>query len=156
MNSRFQSIRKIGEKEREFRSKLYGIVQFSGQKICKILSNYYYIINVDNPSNPKKITNKLLNEDGHPQISPNKRFLITDTYADKNGYLKLFLLDLKTDQVYKIGEFKIADYLVKNKLKYDLHPRWDNSGKLINFDSSHLGSRQNFVIDITKLLSEIG
>ena len=122
----------------------------------KILSNYYYIINVDNPSNPKKITNKLLNEDGHPQISPNKRFLITDTYADKNGYLKLFLLDLKTDQVYKIGQFKIADYLVKNKLKYDLHPRWDNSGKLINFDSSHLGSRQNFVIDITKLLSEIG
>ena len=29
------------------------------------------------------------------------------------------------------------------------------SGKLVNNDSSHLGSRQNLVIDITKLLEKI-
>ena len=29
-----------------------------------------------------RLNNKLLNVDGHPQISPDKQLLITDTYAD--------------------------------------------------------------------------
>jgi len=102
-----------------------------------------------------KINNDLLNEDGHPQISPNNRFLITDTYANNKGYMKLILFDLLKSKSYLIGEFKLAEYLINNKLKYDLHPRWDNSGKLLNIDSSHLDSRQNFVIDISNLLSKI-
>ena len=110
---------------------------------------------MEKPSQPIKLNNENLNEDGHPQISPNKKFLITDTYADKKGFLKLLLLEFQTKQVYKIGEFKIADYLKKNNLKYDLHPRWDNTGNLINFDSSHLGSRQSYVLNIEKLLHNI-
>ena len=121
----------------------------------RILSNSYYSINIKKPSNMIKINNDLLNEDGHPQISPNNRFLITDTYANNKGYMKLILFDLLKSKSYLIGEFKLAEYLINNKLKYDLHPRWDNSGKLLNIDSSHLDSRQNFVIDISNLLSKI-
>lgn len=121
----------------------------------KILTNDYHLIDIDHPYKLKKLDNKSLNEDGHPQISPDKNFLITDTYADKNGYMKLLLLDIQSKKVYTLGEFKIAEYLQKNNLKYDLHPRWDNSGYLINIDSSHAGSRQSFVLNVEKLLLKL-
>mgnify|MGYP006157982323 CR=1 FL=1 len=69
--------------------------------------------------------------------------------------MKLLLLDRKNNEVYTLGEFKLAEYLYKNDLKYDLHPRWDNSGNLISFDSSHEGSRQSFILNIKSLLSKI-
>tara|TARA_A100001234_G_scaffold220675_1_gene234211 strand:+ start:2219 stop:3484 length:1266 start_codon:yes stop_codon:yes gene_type:complete len=121
----------------------------------KILKNDYHLININKPSEAKGLNNKILNEDGHPQISPDKKFLITDTYPNNNGFMKLLLLKIDANKIFEIGKFKIAEYLEKNSLKYDLHPRWDNSGKLINIDSSHLESRQNYIIDISKLLSKI-
>ncbi len=121
----------------------------------KILTNDYHLINVEEPSKIKRLNNKSLNEDGHPQISPDKKFLITDTYANNKGYMKLLLLNIKLNKVYLLGEFKVAEYLKKNNLKYDLHPRWDNSGRLISIDSSHVGSRQSFILNIEKLLLKL-
>ncbi len=132
------------------------ILNFSNINIKnRILKNDYHLIDINNPHKLKKLNNKLLNEDGHPQISPDKNFIITDTYANKNGYMKLLLLHRLSKKVYVLGEFKVAEYLIKNNLKYDLHPRWDNSGSLINIDSSHVGSRQNFVLSIEKLLLKL-
>ena len=156
LNSKIINLRKNSFLEKNIFPSLRKILNFSNKRIKnKIMSNSYYSIDVKKPSSIKKINDNLLNEDGHPQISPNRRFLITDTYANNKGYMKLILFDILKKNSYLIGEFKLAEYLTNNKLKYDLHPRWDNSGKLINIDSSHLGSRQNFVIDITKLLEKI-
>ena len=156
LNPKIIKLRTNGFLEKNIFPTLRKIINFSSMKMKnKILSNSYYSINVKKPSNMIKINNDLLNEDGHPQISPNNRFLITDTYANNKGYMKLILFDLLKSKSYLIGEFKLAEYLINNKLKYDLHPRWDNSGKLLNIDSSHLDSRQNFVIDISNLLSKI-
>ena len=121
----------------------------------KILRSDYHLINTDEPSEITRLNNTSLNEDGHPQISPDKKFLITDTYANSKGYMKLLLLNITSNKVYTLGEFKIAEYLQKNNLKYDLHPRWDNSGNLISIDSSHVGSRQSFILNIEKLLFKI-
>ena len=156
LNSKLINLRTNSFVEKNIFPILKKILNFSNMKTKnRILSNAYYSINVKKPSNKIKLNDDLLNEDGHPQISPNNRFLITDTYANHNGYMKLILFDLLKSKSYLIGEFKLAEYLINNKLKYDLHPRWDNSGKLLNIDSSHLDSRQNFVIDISNLLSKI-
>ena len=45
--------------------------------------------------------------------------------------------------------------MLKKKLKYDLHPRWNSKGNLISIDSSHEGSRQSYVINIEKLIKSI-
>ena len=119
------------------------------------MTNDYHFINIDEPSKIIRLNNKLLNEDGHPQISPDKNFVITDTYPNNKGYMKLLLLNINTRKVYILGEFKIAEYLLKKGLKYDLHPRWDNSGNLISIDSSHVGSRQSFILNIEKLLLKL-
>jgi len=121
----------------------------------KILSKHYYLIDLQNPKKLTKLNENLLKEDGHPQISPNQKYLITDTYANKEKYHKLLLYDLTKSNIYILGEFKLDDYLIDNNLKYDLHPRWDNSGNLICIDSSHDGSRQTYILNIEKFLKKI-
>jgi hypothetical protein len=120
----------------------------------KILTNSYYQINTNNAYKSFKIEG-ILNEDGHPQLSPNKRFIIYDTYSNTKNFQKLLLYDLLTKKNYEIGEFCLAQYLTNINLKYDLHPRWDNSGYLISIDSSHENSRQTYVINIENLIKSI-
>jgi hypothetical protein len=156
LNQKIVNLRNNSFLEKKIFPKIRKILNFSNLNIRnKILSNAYHVININNPSQLIKLNNKSLNEDGHPQISPDNKFLITDTYANKDGYMKLLLLDRINNKVYTLGEFKLAEYLYKNSLKYDLHPRWDNSGNLISFDSSHEGSRQSYIINIKSLLSRI-
>ena len=156
LNQKIVNLRNNNFLEKRIFPTIKKILNFSNLNIQnKILTNAYHTINVNNPSKLVKLKNNLLNEDGHPQISPDRKFLITDTYADKDGYMKLLLFDRINDKVYTLGEFKLAEYLYNNKLKYDLHPRWDGSGNLINIDSSHEGSRQSLIINIKNLLSEI-
>ena len=59
---------------------------------------YLFLLSFYRSKKAKKLLNKLikldennLTEDGHPQISKNGKFLITDTYANKIGYQKLLL-----------------------------------------------------------------
>lgn len=121
----------------------------------KILSTNYHLIDLQKPEISTKLDENLLKEDGHPQLSPNERYLITDTYANKKKYQKLLLYDLYKKEIYTLGEFKLDDYLINSDLKYDLHPRWDNTGNLICVDSSHQGSRQTYILNIEKLLKKI-
>ena len=121
----------------------------------KMLSTHYHLIDLKNPNKITKLDEKILTQDGHPQISADGEFLITDTYPNKEGYQKLMLYDLAKNKTHDVGEFKVADYLLKKNLKYDLHPRWNIKGNLISIDSSHDGSRQSYVINIEKLIKSI-
>ena len=118
------------------------------------MSTFHHLINTNNGKTIKFGSN-FLGEDSHPQISNSRKFIICDTYPDHQDNQKLFLYDIIKDKLHLIGEFKIANYLVENKIKYDLHPRWDSTDKLINIDSSHDGSRQSYIISIEKLINQI-
>ncbi len=142
--------------EKNIISKIKLVLNFATKSFkSKILSTSYHLIDLKNLKKITKLSKDLLNEDGHPQISPNKRFLITDTYANNHKYQKLLLYDLKKNEVYVLGEFRLDNYLTNVNLKYDLHPRWDNTGNLICIDSSHEGSRQTYILNIEKLLRKI-
>ncbi len=121
----------------------------------KILSTHYHLINLNNLNKVTKLDKDILTEDGHPQLSENGKYLITDTYANSLGFQKLMLYDIEKNKTHDVGEFKVAEYLSKNNLKYDLHPRWNFKGNLISIDSSHEGSRQSYVINIEKLIKKI-
>ena len=134
-------------------SNIKKLLNFTKKKFkTKILATHYYVINLKDSNKLEKLNEKLLTEDGHPQISPNGKYLITDTYENENGYQKLLLYDLIKKKLYVLGEFRVAKYLKDNDLKYDLHPRWSNDGKHISIDSSHEGSRQNYIINLKKLI----
>jgi hypothetical protein len=121
----------------------------------KLISTHYHMIKLDNPYKLIKLDENNLTEDGHPQVSKNGRFLITDTYANKIGYQKLLLYDLIKNKTHFVGEFKVDSYLKNKNLKYDLHPRWNHNSNKISIDSSHDGSRQSYIIDIQELINTI-
>ena len=155
LNSKLTKLRFNSFIEKKIISNIKKILNLMSVNIrSKILSTNYHLISLKNPDKITKLDKDLLREDGHPQLSPNKRYLITDTYANKKKYQKLLLYDLEKKRIQTLGEFKLDDYLIKNGLKYDLHPRWDNTGNLICIDSSHQGSRQSYILSIEKLLKK--
>lgn len=156
LNKAFTRIRLNNFTEKYVIQNLKKILEFFNPKFKqKILSTHFYLIDLNGIKKNKILDVNTLTEDGHPQISNNGKYLIIDTYANKIGFQKLMLYDIKNDKTYYIGEFKVAEYLLENNLKYDLHPRWNNEDNLISIDSSHNGSRQSYVIDIKKLIKNI-
>mgnify|MGYP001293620873 CR=1 FL=1 len=100
----------------------------------------------------QRVGENILTSDGHPQLSNDGNYLITDTYPNKNGFQKLILYNLNQNKNVVLGEFKISEHLVSKKMKCDLHPRWNYKGDLISIDSSHEGTRQSYVLNIEKLI----
>jgi hypothetical protein len=85
------------------------------------------------------------NSDGHPSFSPNRRWILTDTYPDRFRVSNLILYDTQTDKRFDLARLRspreFASPNPESTWPCDLHPRWDRSGTLICFDSPHTGRR---------------
>lgn len=89
-------------------------------------------------------------EDGHPSVSPNGRWMITDTYPDKSKFSSLYLYDLLNKKKHLLGRFhQPFKYFGENRI--DLHPKWSKDGHFVSIDSGHGGKREFHVIDVTRL-----
>lgn len=129
---------------------------YRGLKRRMSLGNLFYKMLIDSPAYLKmrdcsdqiEILGKgTLKEDGHNTWSPDKRFMLTDTYPDPGNRQHLLLYDLHSDRVTELGHF-YAPYV--RGYRCDLHPRWDHSGNYIIIDSAHEnGKRQTYVFEVT-------
>ena len=90
--------------------------------------------------------------DGHPSVSPDKKWLVTDTYPDKGRVRELILFNLLTKTKIVIGRF-FAPWEYDGFYRCDLHPRWSPDGKLVSIDSAHEGTRRSYFIDVSKIVS---
>jgi hypothetical protein len=79
-------------------------------------------------------------QDGHPQISPDGRSMVTDTYPDRRMRQDLILYDLESDCSKKLTSVRIP-WSYRYSVRCDFHPRWNHTGNLICFDSPHTGRR---------------
>ena len=89
---------------------------------------------------------KLEDRDGHGTFSPDGKWMATDTYPDKDEARNqhIFLLNLKTDSLKKLGDFtEPAAY--KDGWRADIHCRWSPRGDMIGFNSTHTGTRQVYI-----------
>ena len=94
----------------------------------------------------------ILDSDGHCSFSPDRRWLLTDTYPDSRQQRHLILFHLKTETRIDIGRFYAPPRLA-GPLRCDLHPRWNRDGTQICIDSAHEGSRQMVIIDVAELVA---
>jgi len=93
----------------------------------------------------------VLNEDGHCSFSPDRRWVLNDTYPDP--------FDVRTLMVVSWPEGRRVDlarlYSPKAKwwgeIRCDLHPRWSRDGRSICLDSVHEGSRQIYVVELDEV-----
>ena len=88
--------------------------------------------------------NKLV-QDGHNSWTRDKRWMLADTYQDKQNYRYLLLYDNAQNELHTLGRF----YSPYNDsvYRYDLHPRFDLSEQYIIVDSAHAGpKRQTYIL----------
>jgi hypothetical protein len=112
----------------------------------------YYIASDDN-SDFKEIGQRVLREDGHCSFSPNRRFILTDTYPDQNRYMELKIYFIEEERQVILGRY-YSPRQFSEEIRCDLHPRWNRTGDQICFDSVHEDNRQLYVMDVSKLTNE--
>jgi len=89
--------------------------------------------------------------DGHCSYSPDRRWILTDSYPDETHHRTLILFDPAIDRRIDIGRF-YSPPEVTGPFRCDLHPRWSRDGKQVCIDSVHEGMRQMYVGDVTMLV----
>ena len=89
--------------------------------------------------------------DGHPSLSPDGRYVVTDTYPDRKRQRHLLLYDRETEEVTELGRFfEPLEYT--GETRCDLHPRWSPDGTAISFDSTHTGRRDSYILDVSQIV----
>ena len=94
----------------------------------------------------------ILPRDGHACFSPDGRWVVCDRRISKKpGRLTgLMLYNVSNGTKIGLGEF-YSEEMFKGDIRCDLHPRWSHDGNTISFDSVHEGSRQIYLVDVSKL-----
>src|SRR2546425_30882 len=95
----------------------------------------------------------VLVEDGHVSFSPDRKWVLNDTYPD--GY------DMRTLMLFRWADGERIDlarlYSPKSRwwgeIRCDLHPRWNRNGTKLCIDSVHTGERQIYVADVGEFVA---
>jgi hypothetical protein len=95
----------------------------------------------------------VLRGNGHCSYSPDRRWILTDTYPDTAQESALILFRLKDETRIDLGRF-LCPPAFSGEVRCDLHPRWSRDGRFVCFDSAHLGDRQMFVADVSRVVSD--
>ncbi|MEA1927117.1 MAG: hypothetical protein U9N73_02840 [Candidatus Auribacterota bacterium] len=118
----------------------------------KLYGESLYLVNADEPDDKRQVAAGILEQDGHPMFSHDRRWIITDTYPDKKRRQRLILYNLEDDIRYNIGNYISPEVFGDGGFRCDLHPRWNRGNNLICFDSAHTGKRQVYLVDVSSLI----
>ncbi len=89
--------------------------------------------------------------DGHNSFSPDRQWLLNDSYPDPSRHERLLMLyDLESDTRFDLERFH-SDSKISGEIRCDLHPRWKRDGRMVCIDSIHEGTRQMYVLDVSSL-----
>lgn len=114
--------------------------------------DHYYLINVI--TGEKKIIGQNTLDvygDGHPSFSPDRRWILTDSYPDKARQQHLLLYEVATEKVTEIASF-FAPLKYSAGARCDLHPRWSPDGNWVSVDATYQGIRMSYVLDVSFLV----
>jgi hypothetical protein len=90
--------------------------------------------------------------DGHPSYSPDRQWIVTDSYPDRARLRHLLLWRCADSRLVEIGSF-LAPWRFQGSRRCDLHPRWSPDGRLLSIDSAHDGVRRSYVIDVSRVVA---
>lgn len=108
--------------------------------------NELYVLK-DQTNEVRAVDSRFFTFDGHCSYSPDRRWLLYDSYPDKRSYRHLYLYHLEKKVWLKLGSF-YSDPISTGDHRCDLHPRWNRTGTAISFDSTHEGQRHMYMIDV--------
>lgn len=91
-----------------------------------------------------------INNDGHPSYSPDRAWVVTDSYPNRARVADIKLLkdtDVQGSEQKMIARV-FAPFKYDNDTRCDLHPRWSRDGKKISFDAVFEGHRRMYVVEV--------
>ena len=94
---------------------------------------------------------QVLPPDGHCTYRPGGRYVLMDTPVAEDGMRELLVFDEQTEKAIGLGRFHAAPRYT-GAVRCDLHPRWNHDGTAVCIDSVHEGSRQMYVLEVSKAL----
>ncbi len=98
----------------------------------------------------------VMTSDGHCSYLPDGRWILKDSYPDKQRNQTPYLFDTRTSRRYPLGPFYQAPEYRADKpfasWRCDLHPRSSPDGRMVTVDSPHDGGRQIYLIDISGIV----
>ena len=90
--------------------------------------------------------------DGHPSFSPDRRWILTDSYPDKARQQHLLLYEIATGKLTEIASF-LAPLKYSAGARCDLHPRWSPDGNWVSVDATYEGRRMSYILDVSELVN---
>jgi hypothetical protein len=152
------ALRKAGIFKNPLLSPLLNVARKLRGSFKQKIAGQGYLLLTDRSQKVGRIATGVMTEDGHPQFSPDRKWVITDTYPDKNHKRTLILFDWENQKRIDLGKFKslpegLATDWDLSEMRTDLHPRWDRAGESVCFDSVHEGSKQMYVVDLSKIVN---
>jgi hypothetical protein len=111
-----------------------------------------YHLFTDRTDKAEPLGKGVLGTDGHCSFSPDRRWMLTDTYPDKQRLRTLLLYRMADGLRVDIGRF-FAPPQIDGPTRCDLHPRWSRDGKKVSIDSVHEGTRQIYLLDVEKVVA---
>ena len=109
----------------------------------------YHVVNVD--TGHVEIVSELdAFGDGHPSVSPNGEWVVTDTYPDRTRARSLWLYNVDSERSVRSGNF-FSPFKFDGPTRCDLHPRWSPDGRSVSVDSAHEGNRRTYIMDVSQL-----
>lgn len=89
--------------------------------------------------------------DGHCSYSLDTKWMLTDTYPDKQSNERsLYLFNNKDRKLFELGKF-YANPNLPTPTRCDLHPNWSRDSTQICFDSIHENTRHIYIIGVSHL-----
>ena len=87
--------------------------------------------------------------DGHPSLSPDGRWIVTDTYPDRRCRQTLVLARPDGSSPQALARlFHPPQY--HGVTRCDLHPRWHPGSSAISFDSLWSGRRRSYILELPR------
>ena len=84
--------------------------------------------------------------DGHPSFTEDGRYMITDSYPNKEGFQRLIIFDCVTNKGIILGKF--AAKLSSNPASCDLHPKLSHYERYLAVDTAYTGKHRMMLFEI--------
>jgi hypothetical protein len=94
-------------------------------------------------------------QDGHCTYLPGNRWILCDTYPDKQRFQHPYLYEVATATQHPLGHF-LSPPAYTGEWRCDNHPRFSPDGRKVVIDSPHGGQgRQLYLIDIGGIVGKV-
>lgn len=94
---------------------------------------------------------EVMTVNGHCTYLPGNKFILNDTYPDKDRNQNPYLFEVATGKRTPLGAFHSPKEYT-GEWRCDNHPRFSPDGKKVCIDSPHNGGRQMYLIDVSSIV----